>query len=176
MVWYKTNSPLYLLGLFAFLVFVFTIYDIFFGKEWIYILLVLYFVIILLTLLLIYIRTSEKRTVTTSVEEFEKSLKGGLYHFKCPSCAGIFAIKKSKGNNKKPMKMTCPDCGNIGIIPSYPVCVEEEVPEKKSVKANFRCTRCGEGITVWAEGQELYKDAEVYSCPFCGVDRPLSRF
>ena len=175
MVWFKTNGPLYLMGLFAFWVFVFTIFDVLFGKEWIYILLVLYMVIIFFTLLLIYIRPSEQKSKTTTIEEFEKSLKGGLYHFKCPSCAGIFAIKKSRGNNKKPMKMTCPDCGNIGIIPSYPVCVEEEVPEKKSVKANFRCISCGGGITVWAEGQELYKNAQIYSCPFCGIDKALDR-
>jgi len=176
MDWFKTNGPLYLMGLFAFWVFVFTIFDILFGKEWIYILLVLYLIIVFFTFILIFLRISDQKTKTSSIEEFEKSLKGGLYHFKCPSCTGIFAIKKSRGNNKKPMKMTCPDCGNIGVVSSYPVCIEEEIPEKKSVKANFRCGSCGGGVTVWAEGQELYKEPKIYSCPFCGIDKPLNKF
>ena len=110
------------------------------------------------------------------IEEFEKRLEGGLYHFKCPTCKGIFAIKKSKGNNKKPTKMTCPDCGAIGVISSSPCQIEEVIPEKKSVKANFKCNICGEGITIWAEGTDLYKNVNVYSCPFCGEKKPLTRF
>ncbi len=32
---------------------------------------------------------------------------------------------------------------------------EEEIPEIKSIKANFICNICGEGITIWAEGTEM---------------------
>ena len=64
--------------------------------------------------------------------------------------------------------MTCPDCGAIGVIPPNPIFVEEEIPEKKSLKVNFRCGVCGEGVTIWAEGTDLYKETQVYTCPFCG--------
>jgi len=111
-----------------------------------------------------------------TIEEFEKSFKGGLFHFKCPTCNGIFAVKKSKSNNKKPVKMCCPDCGAIGLIPSNPVCIKDVIPEKKSMKANFRFIECGEGITVWAEGKDLYENITVYCCPFYGVERKLNRF
>ena len=109
------------------------------------------------------------------VGQFKKTLRGGLYHFKCPSCNGIFAIKKSRGDNKKSIKMTCPNCGEIGYIPVKPTCVEEEIPEKKSVNVIFRCTSCGEGITVWSEGAELTPSIKVYSCPFCGKEKTMTR-
>ncbi|GAH17075.1 unnamed protein product, partial [marine sediment metagenome] len=37
--------------------------------------------------------------------------------------------------------MTCPDCGAIGVISPNPAQIEEEIPEKKSIKANFKCDR-----------------------------------
>ena len=44
--------------------------------------------------------------------------------------AGVLeAIKKSKSNNKKTVKMTCPDCGVIGVISPNPAFIEEEIPE-----------------------------------------------
>jgi predicted RNA-binding Zn-ribbon protein involved in translation (DUF1610 family) len=110
------------------------------------------------------------------VEEFEKTLHGGLFHFKCPVCYGYFAVKKSKQNNNKLVRMNCPDCGTIGVIPPQSATVvEEEIPEKKSIGINFRCGSCGEGITVWAEGAELHSDLNVYSCPFCGTDQTMER-
>lgn len=128
-------------------------------------------------LFILFILLLKKEKITqNSIEEFEKTLKGGLYHFKCPSCNGIFAVKKSKKNNKKTVKMTCPDCGMIGFIPSHPEKIEEEIPEKKSLKANFKCISCGESITIWAEGTELHKKINVYTCPFCGIKKPLKRF
>ena len=39
---------------------------------------------------------------STSIEKFEQSLEGRLQHFKCPQCTGVFAVKKSKHNNKIP--------------------------------------------------------------------------
>ena len=71
--------------------------------------------------------------------------------------------------NQKVYPFTCPDCGNIGLVPSKPRLISEEVPEKKSVNKNFTCERCGEGIMVWAEGADLATGLRVYSCPYCGT-------
>jgi predicted RNA-binding Zn-ribbon protein involved in translation (DUF1610 family) len=109
------------------------------------------------------------------VEEFEKTLEGGLYHFKCPTCNGFFAIKKSKGDNKKYVKMTCPDCGAIGVIPPKPASIEDFIPEKKSIKANFTCDICNETLTIWAEGADLYKKLQVYTCPYCGTIESMKK-
>lgn len=144
--------------------------------EWKIFLIASYIVLIVLIIITFIIRRRKPVRQIGSVEEFEKSLKGGLYHFKCPTCYGIFAVKKSKSNDKRPVKMNCPDCGSFGFIPPNPVCIKAEIPEKKSIKANFRCIECGEGITVWAEGKDLYDNIIVYSCPFCGVEKKLDRF
>ena len=37
------------------------------------------------------------------------------------------------------------------------------IPEKKSIKANFKCEVCNEGLTIWAEGTDLYNKLHVYS-------------
>jgi len=174
--WFKKNSLFILLAILGFWVFVFTIYDLLFDKDWEIYLIASYLMLFLLFFIFFFFMYYKKTVTEPSIDEFEKTLKGGLYHFKCPVCGGIFAIKKSRGNNKKRVKMNCPDCGAIGIIPENPVCIEQEIPEKKSIKKNFRCTNCGEGITVWAEGKELYKDVNVYTCPFCGIKKPLDRF
>ena len=165
-----------LISILAFWIFFFALYDISTGQEWMIVILAINALLLILILTIIVYLYSKKPRVSYSVEEFEKRLKGGLYHFKCSSCGGIFAIKKSKENNKKPIKMTCPDCGIMGVIPSEPVCIEEEIPEKKSVKASFECRRCGEGITIWAEGTDLFSGVSVYTCPFCGEKKPLKRF
>jgi len=159
-----------LLGLF---VMIFSIYDITTDRGWMTIMLASYAVLIIITIFLVLLRYKKDEVSAITVDEFEKTLKGGLYHFKCQTCSGIFAIKKSKRNNKKYVRMTCPGCGAIGVISPNPTCVEEEIPEKKSIKANFKCNVCGEGITVWAEGADLYKDMCVYSCPFCGEDEAM---
>jgi predicted RNA-binding Zn-ribbon protein involved in translation (DUF1610 family) len=176
MKWIKTSGPYILLVILGLWIFVFTIYDIVFDKGWQLILIAAYIVIIVLIILITLIRVMKKPKPLGTVEEFEKSLKGGLFHFKCLTCEGIFAVKKSKSNDETPVKMTCPDCGAVGIIPPHPKSCEEEIPEKKSLKANFKCATCGEGITVWAEGSELYHDTCVFSCPFCGKDEKLDRF
>jgi predicted RNA-binding Zn-ribbon protein involved in translation (DUF1610 family) len=176
MRWIKTPWPFIILSLLGLIVLVFSIFDVIYDWKLILLSIVLYIVLFILILLVIYLRSKKEIPSITTVEEFEKRLKGGLYHFKCPTCSGIFAIKKSKSNNKKYIKMTCPDCGAIGHIPPNPAVIEEEIPEKKSIKASFECTLCGEGITVWAEGTELYKDVSVYSCPFCGEKKSLKRF
>jgi len=174
--WFKKNSLFILIAILAFWIFVFTVYDIIFGKNWMIYLIASYIILFVLLVFTFFFLYSKKKRPLPTVDEFEKTLKGGLFHFKCQVCGGIFAIKKSRGNNKKRVKMNCPDCGAIGIIPENPSCIEEEIPEKKSIKKNFRCRNCGEGITVWAEGKDLYGDITVYSCPFCGIKKPLRKF
>ena len=171
----KSSGPFLILILIGLCVMVFSIFDIIYDKGWMIISLVAFLVLIIITIILIFLKFREKQVAVSSIEEFEKTLKGGLCHYKCPTCNGIFAIKKSKKNNKKTVKMTCPNCGAIGVIPPYPAEIEEEIPEKKSTNANFKCHFCGEGITVWAEGTDLYRQMYVYSCPFCGEKEPLKR-
>jgi predicted RNA-binding Zn-ribbon protein involved in translation (DUF1610 family) len=175
MKWIKTRWPFIILIILSILVVFLSIVDIIFDKSWTNFILISYAILIIFFFIMIFLRSQETYIVKTTVEEFEKTLTGGLYHFKCPSCNGIFAIKKSKSNNKKPVKMTCPDCGIIGTIPSSPASVEDEIPEKKSIGVNFRCSNCGEGVTIWAEGTELYSDVDVYSCPFCGKQKTMNR-
>ena len=174
--WFFKNHMLFnMLLVVAFWVLVLSIFDVVFGKGWMVVLLVLYIVVIVLFIIGVLFRF-EKKSIVSTVEEFEKTLKGGLFHFKCPVCGGVFAVKKSKSNNKKPVRLTCPDCGVVGVIPSKPRVVEETVPEKKSMKASFKCTECGEGVSIWAEGADLYQGVCVFSCPFCGSEKPLKRF
>jgi len=176
MSWIKSNGPFFILIVLGFWVMVLSFGGVLFNKEWIASVLALYALLIILVVLLIVLRSTKALVVPETVEEFEKSLKGELFHFKCPSCDGFFAVKKSKHNNKKVFRMNCPDCGLLGVIPPYSTDVlEEEIPEKKSVGLNFRCSCCGEGITVWSEGVQLHSDINVYTCPFCGVEQNLKR-
>jgi len=176
MSWFRDSSgPFIVTIVLGLCVLVFSIYDILYGKEWMTRALAAYALVFVIIIVIFYLRLQKKETTVPTVEDFEKRLKGGLYHFKCPTCSGIFAVKKSKGNNTKYVKMTCPDCGAIGVIPPYPAQVEEEIPEKKSDKANFKCNVCGEGVTVWAEGTELNENVNVFWCPFCGKKEPLER-
>jgi len=130
--------------------------------------LVVHALLLISTIFLLFFKKKKLETFINPFKEFEKSLTGQLYHFKCPNCEGFFAIKKSKSNNKKTIKLTCPDCGIIGVIPPDPFLIEEEIPKKKSIKVNFICNICGEGITIWAEGTEMINNTQVFSCPFCG--------
>jgi predicted RNA-binding Zn-ribbon protein involved in translation (DUF1610 family) len=157
----------------AFIVLIFSIWDIVYHEQWLERIVALYGILIILTLLFLVSKEKKTPVVKKNVDEFEKSLKGKLHHFKCPSCGGIFAIKKSKHNNKKPFSLTCPDCGTTGTVPSKPAQIIEEIPEKKSVNKNFRCEVCGEWITVWAEGTNLISDIHVFSCPYCGTKQHM---
>ena len=163
-----------LLMLLSFWILFFSFWDIINDKGWILPVIGAYAVVLILSIILIILSLKSPTTEGT-IEEFEKTLKGKLYHFKCPDCEGIFAIKKSKRNNKKPFKMNCPDCGRVATIPPTPKRIEGEIPEKKSVNVNFKCNSCGEGVTVWAEGAELCPDVDVYSCPYCGIENNMKR-
>ena len=173
MNFFKTIKLFWLIILFiliGFVLLIFSVYDVLNNLGLIFISIPGYIVIIVIFLFLIFrrLRTKIVPVEIDVVEEFEKTLEGGLYHYKCPTCNGFFAIKKSRGDNKKYVKMTCPDCGAIGVIPPNPASVEDFIPEKKSIKANFKCEMCNERLTIWAEGTDLYKKLQVYTCPYCG--------
>lgn len=163
-----------LLMLLSFWVLLFSFWDIMFDKGWILPVIGAYAFLLFLSIIFL-ILTSRSPATKVTIEEFEKTLKGKLHHFKCPNCEGIFAIKKSKHNNKKPFKMNCPDCGKVATVSPTPRRIEGEIPEKKSVNVNFKCDSCGEGVTVWAEGAELYSDVDVHSCPYCGLEKSMNR-
>lgn len=175
MTWIKGPWPFFLLVFFGFCVMVFSIWDVIFDKGLINVIVAFYVIILVLLIFVIFLRSLKTAATIDILEEFEKTLKGGLHHFKCPTCEGIFAVKKSRKNDQKHVKMTCPDCGAIGIIPPNPKNIEEEIPEKKSVKVNFKCNTCGKGITIWAEGTKLYQNTHVYSCPYCGEEETMKR-
>ena len=151
-----------------------SLFDIVYGNEWLQTILAIYAVLIIFTIVLLFLSPTKKTAGSKDiVEEFEKTLEGRLYHFKCPNCQGIFAIKKSSRNNKKPFTLACPDCGTIGKISSSPPVIVEEIPEQKSENIKFRCKSCGEGVSIWAEGTDLVQDIQVYSCPYCGEKRSM---
>lgn len=164
----KRTVIIYFLMILSFLILLVSFLDVIFDNGWIIYIFGAYAFLLFLILILIFL-ISKRPTAEETVESFGKTLKGKLYHFKCPNCQGIFAIKKSKHDNKKPFSMNCPDCGEVAIISPTPRIIEEEIPEKKSVNVNFKCSNCGEGLTIWAEGTELYSNVNIHSCPYCGL-------
>ena len=157
------------------LIFILSLYDIISLQQrlriWLYISIGLVVVSILLFLLMY--RCSRKQM--DPVLLFERTLHGGLYHFKCPRCDGMFAVKESRKNDLRSLKLTCPDCGAIGRISSNPPRTIERIPTQKSPRVAFFCQRCGERLNIWAEGSSLVKDISIYSCPYCGSDEPMKR-
>lgn len=151
----------------------FSLWDIIYDEQWLERIIALYGILFILSLLFLATNAKKKQNDIKNVEEFEKSLTGRLHHFKCPVCGGIFAIKKSKINNKKSFTLTCPDCGATGTVPSKPSKIIEVIPEKKSIHKNFKCESCGESVTIWAEGSEIASDVQVYSCPYCGAKQRM---
>jgi len=157
------------------IVFLFSILQIVFDRYYFFILFILYGLLFfsLLSLFLFHRYTFSSEDL---VRTFKKTLKGGLYHFKCPHCNGIFAIKESMYIDKKSVIMTCPDCGRLARIPPMPPVIKAVIPTKKSGNVRFQCQRCGESIKVWAEGTMIHPTLKVFSCPFCGNEKPLKRF
>ncbi len=157
------------------ILFILSIYDIVADHGLMQEILVVYGILICLVLLMIFRIQWKKmqKPIDDVVKEFEKTLKGKLQHFQCPQCHGIFAVKKSRQNNKKPFTLTCPDCGHVGRIPSKPLVISASIPEKKSVGVHFRCSNCGEAVSLWAEGTNLHDNIQVYSCPYCGKQQTM---
>ena len=176
MNWIKNKGPFVIIIVLVFWLLFFSLWDVMSDKGWINVILASYLLLLILTVVLIILRSIKTFDATGTLEEFEKTLEGGLFHFKCPVCNGFFAVKKSKHNDEKIVRMNCPDCGTLGFIPPHSTMImEEEIPEKKSVGINFRCLKCEEGITVWAEGSELHPDLNVHTCPFCGAEQTMKR-
>ena len=169
----QSRLPYIAIIILSFVILILSLWDLMNHQEWTQRILAIYGILIILVFVLIFLRT-KKPTDTINIREFEKTLQGKLQHFKCPNCNGIFAIKKSKQENKKPFSLTCPDCGNIGKISSAPKMVIEEIPDQKSMKKNFTCSRCGEWVSIWSEGTDLFRNIEVQSCPYCGKRQSMT--
>jgi predicted RNA-binding Zn-ribbon protein involved in translation (DUF1610 family) len=85
-----------------------SVWDIIYEMQWIQNILATYGILTILIIVLILLKT-HKRTASSTSQEFKKR------YFRCPSCKGIFAIKKSRYT---PATLTCPECGKAGKIPS----------------------------------------------------------
>ncbi|MCK4332811.1 MAG: hypothetical protein KAV40_04455 [Thermoplasmatales archaeon] len=170
----QSKLPFVAIVLLACAVLFFSLWGIVYEDQWLQSILALYGILIILSVVLVSLSSKKKPTEFNHVaKEFKKTLEGKLYHFKCPSCNGIFAIKKSKRDNKKPFKLTCPDCGNIGTISPTPKLVVEKIPKQKSVKTSFKCKKCGEFVSIWAEGTDLFHEMQIHSCPYCGKKQSM---
>ena len=99
---------------------------------------------------------------TKAVSYYERILKrligDKLQHFKCPKCNEFFTFKNLKGNDNRSFVITCPCCGEIGMIP----------PKSKSPEIKFECKNCGEQVSIWSEVSKSPNAVQVYSCPYCG--------
>ncbi len=159
----------------ACILFVLSLWDLFFNIGLKHITLFFYAVLFITVLFLFTLMMSSKKTRKDIVRVFEKTLQGRLYHFKCPHCLGVFAIKESMNHDHKPLLLTCPDCGHLGLIlPDHKV-AKQKIPKKKSGNVLLRCPSCGESLKIWAEGTRLYPYVQVFCCPYCGAKKPLKR-
>lgn len=165
----------FLVIIFTIILFIVSLWSIIYEEQWFQTILALYGILIILTTVLLFLTLKKKPTlIDNAVKDFKKTLHGKLQHYKCPFCNGIFAIKKSKSNNKKPFLLTCPDCGNAGKISTSPKSIVEKIPKQKSSKQNFKCNKCGEFVSIWAEGTELYHTIKINSCPYCGKKHSMN--
>ncbi|MBS3748763.1 MAG: NADH-quinone oxidoreductase subunit J [Candidatus Thermoplasmatota archaeon] len=124
-----------------------------------------------LILFIFMYRSSHKKY--DSVALFEKTLQGRLYHFMCRYCGGMFAVKESRKNDIHSLTLTCPYCGSVGRISDQPPLVIDRIPSEKSPKVSFLCTQCGERLNIWAEGSSLSNKISIFSCPYCGSNKPM---
>jgi len=171
----KNKLPYFLIFFIACVLLFISLWSIVYENQWFQNILAFYGILIILVAVLLFFSLKKKTTdIVHAIKEFEKTLQGKLHHFKCPMCNGIFAIKKSKRNNKKSFILTCPDCGNIGKISRTPKSVIEKIPKRKSSKKNFKCKNCGEFVSIWAEGTEIFHEMKINSCPYCGNEQSMS--
>jgi predicted RNA-binding Zn-ribbon protein involved in translation (DUF1610 family) len=170
------NKLFYILIIIASLVILLvSLWSLVYADQWLQGIIALYGIIVIILIVIVFYLLDKKLLVgKDAVQEFEKTLEGKLHHFKCPKCNGIFAIKKSKHENRKPFSLTCPDCGNVGTIPSNPKLIEDEIPDEKSVKTKFTCNKCGEFISIWAEGVDPVNNVKIFTCPYCGNKKSMN--
>lgn len=129
--------------------------------------------LVIISIILFFYMCWSSRKQMDPVVLFEKTLHGGLYHFKCSRCNGMFAMKESRKNDIRNVTLTCPDCGAVGRISSHPPKIIGHIPSEKSHRVSFVCTKCGERLNLWAEGKPLFDDISIFSCPYCGSDKPM---
>lgn len=132
-------------------------------------------IIIVVSIVLILFGYQLSRRKKEAIILFEKTLHGGLHHFQCPRCFGLFAVKESRKNNIHFLTLTCPICGSIGRITSHPPLHIDQIPPEKSPRVTFFCKGCKERINIWAEGSTLSEKIFIFSCPYCGSKRPMNR-
>ena len=56
----------------------------------------------------------------------------------------------------------CSNCDNY-FVAHYSATIEK-----------FTCNKCGEFISIWAEGVDLFSNVQIYSCPYCGQKKSMS--
>ena len=123
-------------------------------------------------LIFLYMYQSSRKQMDPVVQ-FKKTLQGGLYHYKCSCCNGIFALKESRKNDSCILTLSCPGCGALGRISSQSPKRIERIPTEKSPSVSFICTFCGERLNIWAEGTPLIDNISIFSCPYCGSKKPM---
>lgn len=160
---------------FSVIVFFLSLWDIIFNKNFLTLNTMLYGILFGLSILFLLFPAIKRKYHRDYISTFKKTLYGRLYHFKCPHCNGFFAIKESMYTTKGKTVITCPDCGRLGRIQPDPPMIIGGIPENKSKNIVFQCLQCGESLKLWAEGSELYPSLRVFSCPFCGENKPLRK-
>jgi DNA-directed RNA polymerase subunit RPC12/RpoP len=151
------------------------IWDFLNDQQFIIPILIIYLTLLFFSIVILYIQIKKRPRANKAVKLFEQSLKGSLHHFKCPNCDSIFAIKKSKINNKKPFILYCPTCNTQGLITPKPIVIKEKIPQEKSPRTKYQCAICGERITMWSEGSMLQPTPQILSCPYCESNKPLNQ-
>ena len=130
---FKSKIPMVAMIILICLVFFFTLWDVVYEKQLIELfnfilkrqllqkIVILYSILIIFAIVLIYSRMAKKSwAVLYRGRIFDESLEDKLRHFKCPNCNRIFTIKKTKGDENRSFKITCPSCRTIGLVPSKP--------------------------------------------------------
>lgn len=144
-----------------------------YGKQWFERILILNIILLLFLIVFVYSRIIKPSVYDNIVKE--KKIKDDSLHFKCPKCKGFFAVKKSKSIYDGPLKLTCPACGTIGTIPISPKLIIAKIPDEKSINTDFKCSNCGEQISIFTEGTKLFNKVKLFSCPCCNTQQPLKK-
>jgi len=171
-----TFRNLFLLVIFiSAMIFLFSLLVLLFEGEGTYLPFLFYAVLFVLLLFLFVLRRILYPLKKAIISEFRKTLRGGLYHFKCLHCHQVFALKESMYREKTSILMNCPICGKIGKVPSSPPLIVGLIPKVKSDKIIFQCIQCKESVNIWAEGAPISEEIKIYNCPFCGWNEPMKR-
>jgi len=109
----QSRLPYGIIFIWACIIFFFTLWDIFYQKEWQQELLAVYGILLILAVVLIFLRSVHKIDETASEEE-------QMVYYQCPSCQEIFSISKSQRDAEEFFTLTCPDCGKTGKISTTP--------------------------------------------------------